>query len=344
MAETTKKAPANLWAKLFDIQKSVKGFVNNTDSDKQKPGEKKSAYQYTPGAEIITRLREKMDEHGIMLIPNMIDESHHDIEYNVYKFINSEPRSFLKKEVLCTVTYEYTWIDTTTGEQCGPFKAAGMGANGTDKSLASAIALAERYFILKFFHIPTWDPADEPDAHDSSNLPGIPANAQPMNATDRQIVFQNGAPAAPRMQMPPQPQPQPQPQAVYPAPAVQAPAPVQAPPQPTYYPAQPQMQVNIPGQQPVGQQVNVFTQVPSYVSPAGGPGGRSYEPNDPMIDAAERDLAQFDKGTTTFNEKLQVKIDELANAGYSVRDSFFVLNLMEGAAARRENRKPSYKA
>lgn len=179
------KTPARLLGKIMQIQKSIKTLVNSEASEKKNP-DGKNTYSYTPGWKILEVLREKMDSLDLLLVPDVTGEEHQPIEYPVYKIVDGIPRSFTKKEMFVTVTVSYTWMDASSGEAFGPFRIVASGANGTDKSSASALALAERYFILKFFHIPTRDEADEPDAHDSANLTGLPRNSQPRNATAAQ--------------------------------------------------------------------------------------------------------------------------------------------------------------
>lgn len=174
-------------AKLLDIQKSVDGFSNSEDSEK-KNAKGLSEYKYTPGWVILETIRKKMNELGLLLLPNVVEEQHDMIDRPVFKNINGTIMSFNKREMFVDVKVAYTWHDVETGETMGPIVMPGHGANGTDKSYASALALSERYFFLKTFHIPTRDREDEPDAHDCDYIPGIPAEAQPPMATDRQIA------------------------------------------------------------------------------------------------------------------------------------------------------------
>lgn len=48
----------------------------------------------------------------------------------------------------------FTWIDTESGEQDVNLFGAN-GQNDWEKGLGSALTYAERYFLLKFFHIAT---------------------------------------------------------------------------------------------------------------------------------------------------------------------------------------------
>lgn len=195
----------------MEIQKNISTFTNSEKSEKKKSGSKDSEYQFTPGWKICESIRAEMDKHGIMMPISVIKEEHQMVEYPVYKMLNGTVVSFIKKELLSTVTVEYSWVDTDTGDVAGPFQMITSGANGIDKSNASALSAAERYIFLKFFHIPTKDKGIELDSHDSSTIPGF--REQPMNATDSDIAAQK-AQGSVRM-IPPVPQPIPQTQPSY---------------------------------------------------------------------------------------------------------------------------------
>lgn len=182
-----------LWEKLMEIQKAITNFTNSEKSDKKKSGSKDSEYLFTPGWQISETIRSLMDKHNLMMPISIVSEEHQMVEYPVYKLVDNNVVSFIKKEILSVVTMEYTWVDTENGESAGPYRMIASGANGIDKSTAAAISTAERYVFLKFFHIPCKDAGSELDAHDSSNIPGL--LEQPISATDTQIAKQkNRAP------------------------------------------------------------------------------------------------------------------------------------------------------
>lgn len=176
----------SIWTKLQEIQKAIPTFLNSEKADKKKAGSKDSEYLFTPGWQIVQAIRAEMDNRDIMMPVSVISETHEMVEYPVYKYVDGRVVSFIKKENLSTITVEYTWIDTVTGETAGPYRMIASGANGTDKSTASALSTAERYIFLKFFHIPCKDAGIELDAHDASNIPGF--REQPAGATEAQIA------------------------------------------------------------------------------------------------------------------------------------------------------------
>ena len=185
-----------LWQKLMEIQKAVPTFTNSEKSDKKKSGSKDSEYLFTPGWQIAQAIRNLMDKYNLMMPISVQSEEHQMVEYPVYKIIDGKVVSFIKKENLSVLSVEYTWVDTESGETAGPYMMITSGANGIDKSTASALSTAERYIFLKFFHIPCKDAGIELDSHDSSNIPGL--KDQPIGATDSQIAkHRSGSPIRP---------------------------------------------------------------------------------------------------------------------------------------------------
>jgi hypothetical protein len=326
---TTEASPAKgskkqgIWNKLLDIQKAFATFAQSEDSGK-KARDGQSEYKYTPGWLIIESLRKKMDALGLMLLPQFSVVDTRLIDYPVYKLINGKPMAFEKKEMYVTVNANFTWLDTDSGETAGPFNVCAAGANGTDKGMVSAISFAERYFLLKFFHITTRENVEEPDAVDSDALPGIPAGSQPMAASGYQaaqagLYGQNpsgGFPGAAQPQQPPYNQGRGAAQVGN-----------------LGIPAGPAQQ--FPQQQPFTPQQGQQTPMP----PAGGP----FNPADQVIIDAAAKLANYEKGTPTFQQGLNATISILAAKGYNAYEPGFTQNLAEMAQSIREGKfNPSY--
>ena len=69
---------------------------------------------------------------------------------------------------------QFTWIDCATGDK----DVNSFGANGQndwEKGLGSALTYAERYFLLKYFHIAT----DEDDIDNDQRKTTAPINVKP---------------------------------------------------------------------------------------------------------------------------------------------------------------------
>lgn len=147
---------SNIYSKLLEIQKAVRALAKDATS-----GSSASGYMYVSGSKVLDVVRPKMDELGLLLIPEVESIQTERIDYQV--------KSGAKSEMFTTVMMTFTWIDTETGEKL-PVKFGANGQNGWDKGLGSALTYAERYFLLKFFHIAT----DEDDVDRKPNEDAAP--------------------------------------------------------------------------------------------------------------------------------------------------------------------------
>lgn len=165
----------NIYQKLIAVQKSVKGLGKDSSA-----GFGASSYKYVSGSKVLDIIRPAMDEQGLLLVQEINDIQNERIDYMTSKGA--------KSELLSKVMMTFTWIDAETGETLSvPFGANGM--NNWDKGLGSALTYAERYFLLKFFHIATDE--DDVDALPfRGNEEPIKTQSQPQGkktATDTQV-------------------------------------------------------------------------------------------------------------------------------------------------------------
>lgn len=131
----------SLFQKLVEIQKSVRALGKNENA-----GSGASAYRYVSGSKVLDVIRPKMDDLGVLLVQQVDSIENQRIDYKT--------KQGEKSELLSNVMMTFTWIDAESGEKLAvPFGANGM--NNWDKGLGSALTYAERYFLLKFFHIAT---------------------------------------------------------------------------------------------------------------------------------------------------------------------------------------------
>lgn len=167
-----KKASTKLWMKIFNVQKGMKGFLQKEDSAKEKPNGD-AAYKYTPGWEINREFHRLLDENVLLCECSDVYSQNQIVDTWVNKLINGVVTPVTKREMLYTVYKEYWFRDPETGERTPAVRSMGVGMNGFDKSAATANSVAERYFILKYFHVPCVDKASELDAHDENDIPGL---------------------------------------------------------------------------------------------------------------------------------------------------------------------------
>jgi len=136
----------NIYKKLLEIQKEVKGLSKDKKSHN---------FEYVTGNKLLSFIKPLMDKQGLILKQEVLSI---DNERQDYKTKYGE-----KSEILSKVMMRFTWIDCETGEKDENLFGAN-GQNDWEKGLGSALTYAERYFLLKFFHIATdEDDIDNPD-------------------------------------------------------------------------------------------------------------------------------------------------------------------------------------
>ena len=146
----------NLFQKLLEIQKRVVGLGKDSKS---------FGYQYVSGSKVLEHIKPLMNEYGIILKQEVLDIDNTRQDYTT--------KSGSKSEILTKAIMRFTWIDCSTGEKDENMFAAN-GQNDWEKGLGSALTYAERYFLLKYFHIST----DEDDIDNPNRKPEVVVKAQ----------------------------------------------------------------------------------------------------------------------------------------------------------------------
>jgi len=133
----------NIYQKLVEVRKSVEGFTKDATG---------YGYKYVSGSQVLSSIKDKMDELGVVLETHLTGA----IIGNSNKgYIVSSPVKMIwvnaeKPEDKITVD----WF--MAGEQKDPSQALGSG-----------LTYSERYFLLKYFGIPTDE--DDPDKAKPTN-------------------------------------------------------------------------------------------------------------------------------------------------------------------------------
>lgn len=130
-----------IYQKLLTIQSKVRGLKKDDEA-----GQGASGYKYVSGSKVLDVIRPLMDKEGLLLIPQVDSIENERIDY--------QTRNGGKSELLSKLMMTFTWVDVESGENL-PVKFGANGMNNWDKGLGSALTYAERYFLLKFFHIST---------------------------------------------------------------------------------------------------------------------------------------------------------------------------------------------
>lgn len=130
----------SVYIKLLEIQNHITGL------SKDKKGDGRFTFDYLTGDKLLSHVRPKMNELKLILKQEVLDLDNERIDYKT--------KTGEKSEVLYKAKMRFTWIDAETGEK-DENMFYGTGMNNWEKGYGSCLTYAERYFLLKYFHIPT---------------------------------------------------------------------------------------------------------------------------------------------------------------------------------------------
>jgi hypothetical protein len=169
-----KKQYKNIYQKLLVIQQAVMGL-----------GKDKAAfnYKYVTGDKVLGIIKPLMNDLGLLLKQEVLD-----IENTRQDYTTNQGS---KTEILSKLMMRFTWVDTDTMQTDVNLFGAN-GQNGFDKGVGSSITYAERYFLLKYFHIATdEDDIDNPDSKkDVKTVAPAPPKAVTPTAIKPSTTFQ----------------------------------------------------------------------------------------------------------------------------------------------------------
>ncbi|MCR1955497.1 ERF family protein [Clostridioides mangenotii] len=146
----------NLHQKMVEIKKCLESFKKDT---------KGFNYKYVSGSQVLGDIKEKMDELGVLLIPEL---DYNTLHWEKHEYTNSKNQD--KLDFIITAKMTYTWINAEDPDDkiVVPWVCIGQQADDIAKAVGTAMTYNERYFLLKFLGVPT----DEDDADHKE-----PANA-----------------------------------------------------------------------------------------------------------------------------------------------------------------------
>lgn len=134
----------NIYEKLLEMQRRVDGVIRDGKNTSDK-------YDFASDENVLDTFRPIMDELGLLLIPAITGAQLHE----------GTTRSGTAR-YLTEVVFSMIWHDVESGEELKvPWYAQGVDLAG-EKGVGKAATYAEKYFLLKFFHVATRK--DDPDA------------------------------------------------------------------------------------------------------------------------------------------------------------------------------------
>lgn len=133
----------NLYEKLLAIQKSVDAIIKDGKNQSDK-------YDFASNENVLDRFRPLLNDHNLLLIPRMESAALHEGQTR-----SGTARYFTE------ITFTMVWHDVDSGDELAvPWYGQGVDLAG-EKGVGKATTYAEKYFLLKFFHVPTRK--DDPD-------------------------------------------------------------------------------------------------------------------------------------------------------------------------------------
>lgn len=151
----------SIYKKLLTIQQKINGLGKDKSTHN---------YKYVTGDKLLGEVKPMMNDLGLLLKQEVLS-----IENTRQDYATTKGN---KSEILSKVMMQFTWIDCETGETDVNLFGAN-GQNDWEKGLGSALTYAERYFLLKYFHIAT----DEDDIDNNQRKTSAPIEVkqvQPM--------------------------------------------------------------------------------------------------------------------------------------------------------------------
>lgn len=165
----------NLYEKLLDIQTRTQAIIKDMTV-----GEGKQSYKAVSSVQVVEQIRPMMDEHKLLLIPNVVDA----------RVIEGKTSSGTSR-YFTEMFFNMVWHDVESGEELAvPSYAQGVDLAG-EKGVGKAHTYGEKYFLMKFFHIPT--PADDPD-QDNRTKSGEKAQRGTQAAKENTLKYRAAVP------------------------------------------------------------------------------------------------------------------------------------------------------
>lgn len=137
----------NIYQKIVEIRKTIDVFVKDT---------KGYNFDYVSGSQVLGKIKAKMDELGVVLEQHLTNQNHEIFNYK-------DKYGKDKTDFIVTGAMKMIWINADNPEDKALVDWQMLGQQDeVSKALGSGLTYSERYFLLKYFGVPT--DKDDPDA------------------------------------------------------------------------------------------------------------------------------------------------------------------------------------
>lgn len=176
----------NVYQKIIEVKKCVKSFFKDSATSGS------GAYKYTSGAQILSEIKAKMEEVGLLLLP--VRTEHRG--WTTYDYTTSYGGKKTDFIVEGKLVYEWINADDPNDRQQVEFEYYGQ-QNDISKAFGSALTYSERYLLLKSLGAPT-------DEDDPDKVTEAKTSTRPETSRRKAITTQNGQPKQEALQEQPQ--------------------------------------------------------------------------------------------------------------------------------------------
>jgi hypothetical protein len=162
----------NIYQKLVEIRKTIDAFTKDTEG---------YGYKYVSGSQVLKKIKDSMDGLAVLLIPQVVNQRHETFDYK-------DKKGNDKTDFIVTGDMKYIWMNAENPADFIEIPWQFMGQqDDISKAFGSGLTYSERYFLLKFFGVPTDE--DDPDARDTTGKKGYSSKGGGSNkqASDKQL-------------------------------------------------------------------------------------------------------------------------------------------------------------
>lgn len=174
--KSEKQNPLNLYQKLVQVRKQVPYI--------QKTGEG-YGYSYATEYDILSKIREKMDELNVFLEIDMVSLENIDVCEIKNKVVHNIPG--------VKATFEFMWINADNPTENIKKKLIVQDSESGISTVGGLMTYANRYFLYKFFSVAT-DKMD-PDSIENSRKKEIETPPEAAKKTEPPKTVNHSAPA-----------------------------------------------------------------------------------------------------------------------------------------------------
>jgi hypothetical protein len=139
----------NIYKKLIEVRKVVKYLKKENEG---------AQYKYVSSSQTLAAVKEKLDELELLLVPSVTNKTIHKDVYE--KTFKGETKRAV--DYFTELEMDFTWVNAEKPEETILCHWYGQGLDTGEKGVGKALTYADKYFMLKFFNIPT--DKDDPDS------------------------------------------------------------------------------------------------------------------------------------------------------------------------------------